>query len=82
MSVEGVWQSEEEAKRKKATRQELDSLIEGAKWNMYAERWDLAEKQLVNAMDRAVSLRDKAKIDEILGLLKKCKDRQKAELKE
>jgi len=71
---------EKEAKKKKDQRQEMERTIEEAKWNMHAEKWDLAEKQLVRARDTAVSLRDKSKIDEILGLLKKCKEHQKVEL--
>jgi hypothetical protein len=68
------------AGEKKEPRQEIEKAIEEAKWNMYAEEWDLAETQLQSAKDRAVSLREKAKIDEILGLLIKCKNREKVEL--
>ena len=73
-------EEEEKAREKKEPRQEMEKAIEEAKWNMYAEEWDLAETQLQSAKDRAVSLRDKDRIDEILGLLIKCKNREKVEL--
>ena len=73
-------EEEGKAREKKEPRQEMEKAIEEAKWNMYAEEWDLAETQLQSAKDRAVSLRDKDKIDEILGLLIKCKNREKVEL--
>ena len=71
---------EKEARKKKEQRQEMERTIEEAKWNMYAEKWDLAEKQLVRVRDTAVSLRDKSKIDEILGLLEKCSKLEKVKL--
>jgi vacuolar-type H+-ATPase subunit H len=79
-SISEIEAKEKEAKRKKETRQAMERTIEEAKWNMYAEKWDLAEKQLQEARDEAVSLRDKGKIDEILELLVKCKNEQKVEL--
>jgi vacuolar-type H+-ATPase subunit H len=79
-SISEIEAKEKEAKRKKETRQAMERTIEEAKWNMYAEKWDLAEKQLQEARDEAVSLRDKSKIDEILELLVKCKNEQKVEL--
>jgi len=79
-SISEIEAKEKEAKRKKETRQAMERTIEEAKWNMYAEKWDLAEKQLQGARDKAVSLRDKDKIDEILELFVKCKNEQKVEL--
>lgn len=73
-------EEEGKARKKNEPRQEMEKTIEEAKWNMYAQEWDLAENQLQSAKDRAVSLRDKDKIDEILGLLIKCKKREKVEL--
>lgn len=66
--------------RREEERRKLAHLIEEAKWNMYAEKWELAEKHLEDANDRAVSLRDKKKIEEILALLVKCRNKEKAEL--
>jgi hypothetical protein len=79
-SISEIEAKEKEAKREKETRQEMERTIEDAKWNMYAEKWDSAEKQLQGARDKAVSLRDKDKIDEILALFEKCKNEQKVEL--
>jgi len=61
-------------------RRTKEGLIEEAKWNMYAERWDLAEGQLQGARDIAVYLRDKQEIGVILELLKKCESHEKVEL--
>lgn len=79
-SVSKIVAKEKEAKEKKEKRQQLDRQIEEAKWNMYAEKWDLAEKLLQRARDTAISLRDKAKIDEILALLVKCKNKEKVQV--
>jgi hypothetical protein len=57
------------------------SLIESARWNMYAERWDIAKDELEQARDLSVSLRDKYRIDEILALLVECDNREKPEIK-
>ena len=78
--VSRLAEEEGKARKKNEPRQEMEKTIEEAKWNMYAEEWGLAENQLQSAKDRAVSLRDKDKIDEILGLLIKCKSREKVEL--
>ena len=56
------------------------SLIESAKWNMYAELWTIAENELDKARELGVSLRDKNMIDEILILLGKCEEREKPEI--
>ena len=58
----------------------VKSLIKSAKWNMYAELWNKAENELDEAIQLAVSLRNKSIIDEILTLLTKCKDREKPEI--
>jgi hypothetical protein len=67
---------------KKEKQREKERLIEEAKWNMFAERWDLAERQLQGARGIAVDLRDKKEIGVILELLKKCEAHQKVELDE
>jgi hypothetical protein len=56
------------------------SLIESARWNMYAERWDVAKDELEQARDLFISLRDKDRIDEILALLVGCDNREKPEI--
>ena len=76
MSRMGISVNSEE----KEKQEEMERTIEEAKWNMYAEKWDLAEKQLQGVRDTAVYLRDKDKIDAILELLKKCKAHEKVEL--
>ncbi len=58
----------------------VKSLITSAKWNMYAELWKMAQNELEEARARAVSLRDRSIIDEILTLLAKCEDKEKPEL--
>ena len=58
----------------------LKSLVESAKWNMYAELWKTAQDQLEEARIRAVAARDKRIIDEILMLLAKCEDKEKPEV--
>ena len=58
----------------------LKSLVESAKWNMYAELWKTAQDQLEEARIRAVTVRDKGIIDEILILLAKCEDKEKPEV--
>ena len=58
----------------------LKSLVESAKWNMYAELWKTAQDQLEEARIRAVAARDKRIIDEILILLAKCEDKEKPEV--
>jgi hypothetical protein len=59
---------------------EVKSLIESAKWNMYAELWETAQNELEEARARAVFLRDKSIVDEILTLLAKCEDKEKPEI--
>jgi hypothetical protein len=56
------------------------SLIESARWNMYAERWCIAKNELEEARSLSVSLRDKYGIDEILALLAECENREKPEI--
>jgi hypothetical protein len=56
------------------------SLIESARWNMYAERWYIAKEELEEARDLSVSLREKYRIDEILALLVQCENREKPEI--
>lgn len=58
----------------------VKSLVESAKWNMYAELWKTAQNQLEEARILAVSVRDKHVIDEILMLLAKCEDKEKPEI--
>ena len=58
----------------------VKSLVESAKWNMYAELWKTAQDQLEEARVRAVSVKDKHTIDEILMLLAKCEDKEKPEV--
>jgi hypothetical protein len=58
----------------------VKSLIESAKWNMYAELWTTAQNQLEEARILAVSVRDKHMIDEILMLRTKCEDKEKPEI--
>jgi hypothetical protein len=60
--------------------QKVKSLVESAKWNMYAELWKMAQDELEEARALAVSLRDKSIIDEILMLLAKCEDKEKPEI--
>jgi hypothetical protein len=60
--------------------QRVKSLVESAKWNMYAELWKTAQNQLEEARIRAVSVKDKCSIDEILALLTKCEDKEKPEI--
>ena len=64
----------------KEKRQQIEKLIADAKWNMYAEMWELAKNSLNQAKAIAVLLHDKAKIDETLVLLAKCDKREKVEL--
>ncbi|MGD0978601.1 MAG: hypothetical protein ABR962_05600 [Candidatus Bathyarchaeia archaeon] len=71
---------DEDTAQKREKQQGLERSIEEAKWDMYAERWDLAEKQLQEARETAVRLRNKDKIDVILELLGKCKAKEKVEL--
>jgi hypothetical protein len=58
----------------------VKSLVESAKWNMYAELWTTAQNQLEEARILAVSARDKHMIDEILMLRTKCEDKEKPEI--
>jgi hypothetical protein len=58
----------------------VESLVESAKWNMYAELWKTAQDELEEARIRAVYVRDKHVIDEILMLLAKCEDKEKPEI--
>jgi hypothetical protein len=58
----------------------VKSLVESAKWNMYAELWKTAQNQLEEARILAVSVRDKHIIDEILILLSQCEDKEKPEI--
>ena len=58
----------------------VKSLVESAKWNMYAELWKTAQDQLEEARVRAVSVKDKHLIDEILMLLAQCEDKEKPEI--
>jgi hypothetical protein len=58
----------------------VKSLVESAKWNMYAELWKTAQNELEEARIRAVSVKDKHLIDEILTLLAKCEDKEKPEI--
>lgn len=58
----------------------VKSLVESAKWNMYAELWTTAQNQLEEARILAVSARDKHMIDEILMLRAKCEDKEKPEI--
>lgn len=58
----------------------VKSLIESAKWNMYAELWKKARNELNEAIQFAVSLRDKSIVDEILMMLAKCENREKPEI--
>jgi hypothetical protein len=73
-------EEEEETAQKKEKQQGLERAIEEAKWDMYAERWDLAEKQLQEARETAIRLRNKDKIDAILELFRKCTAKEKVEL--
>jgi len=59
---------------------DVKSLVESARWNMYAELWKTAQDQLEEARVRAVSVKDKHLIDEILMLLAKCEDKEKPEI--
>lgn len=58
----------------------VKSLVESAKWNMYAELWTTAQNKLELARILAVSARDKHMIDEILILRTKCEDKEKPEI--
>jgi hypothetical protein len=58
----------------------VKSLVESAKWNMYAELWTTAQNKLEEARTLAVSVRDKHVIDEILMLRTKCEDKEKPEI--
>jgi len=58
----------------------VKSLVESAKWNMYAELWKTAQNQLEEARILAVSVKDKHIIDEILVLLAKCEEKEKPEI--
>lgn len=58
----------------------VKSLVESAKWNMYAELWTSAQNQLEEARILAVSARDKHMIDEILMLRTKCEDKERPEI--
>ena len=58
----------------------VKSLVESAKWNMYAELWKTAQDQLEEARILAVSVKDKHIIDEILTLLAKCEEKEKPEI--
>lgn len=58
----------------------VKSLIESAKWSMYAELWKVAQDKLEEARGLAVSLRNKVIIDEILMLLAKCEDKEKPQI--
>lgn len=62
------------------TEEEKKKLIEKAKWNMYGEEWEVAELQLHDAKEIAISLRNKDQIDEMLSLIIKCKTHEKPEL--
>jgi hypothetical protein len=68
----------EEGRRHRLHR--VKSLIESARWNMYAELWDIAKDELEEARSLSVSLRDKYRIDEILALLAECENREKPEI--
>lgn len=58
----------------------VKSLVETAKWNMYAELWKTAQNKLEEARTLAVTVKDKHIIDEILTLLAKCEDKEKPEI--
>ena len=58
----------------------VKSLVESARWNMYAELWTTAQNQLEEARLLAVSVRDKQLIDEVLMLRTKCEDKEKPEI--
>ena len=58
----------------------VESLVESAKWNMYAELWKTAQDKLEEARTLAVYVKDKHIIDEILSLLAKCEEKEKPEI--
>ena len=58
----------------------MEGAIVNAKWNMYADSWEEARAELYKARAIAISLRDKAKVDEILGLLKDVGTRTKPKI--
>jgi hypothetical protein len=58
----------------------IDSLIESATWNMYAERFGTAQQELEQARIEAINIRDKARIDKILTYLAMCDRREKPKL--
>ena len=58
----------------------VKSLVESARWNMYAELWTTAQNKLEEARILAVSVRDKHIIDEILMLRTKCEDKERPEI--
>ena len=65
---------------RRGRRRKAESLVESAKWNMYAELWKTAQNQLEEARMLAVSVKDKHIIDETLTLLVKCEDKEKPEI--
>ena len=58
----------------------VKSLVESARWNMYAELWTTAQNKLEEARILAVAARDKHIIDEILMLRTKCEDKERPEI--
>ena len=56
---------------------DVDELIEKAKWKMYGEEWTQASHILQDAKTKAVQMKDKARIDVILDLQKKASNQQK-----
>jgi len=59
------------------TKKDIDNQIEIAKWSMYGEEWEIAKEILKNAKRMAIQLRDKARIDIILELLRKAENKEK-----
>ena len=58
----------------------VKSLVESARWNMYAELWTTAQNKLEEARILAVAVRDRHIIDEILMLRTKCEDKERPEI--
>jgi hypothetical protein len=58
----------------------IDALVEEAKWNMYGEEWETALNKLQNAKVSAIAIKDKDRIDNILELMHKARNRQKVEI--
>jgi len=75
-----ITEKEQEFRKGKDQRINMEREIEDAKYGLYAEAWIIADNLLNQAMVNAISLHDKSKIDEIRELLNKCKRKEKIEL--